>query len=204
MKYLLTVLTLCLLLFSIEVNAQADKFRKGEREYSGTFDATDADTISIANPEVTGDKTYTLVVWLDSLDGSSDSTLIQYRRAWRNAGTGGSDTLFLGASWKTGDGAGTAAGDTITGAALWDYCAYAIDAGSAQSWSTLKVHGGADGSLDDFDNDFDWRHGRRYECEFDFNGYNWRYLQLKLTKTADDSTVGTADSCKWNAELDID
>ncbi|MHC4676626.1 MAG: hypothetical protein ACYTBZ_29430 [Planctomycetota bacterium] len=206
MKKMIFLLLACLLLTNIGWG-QATGFQRRAWSYAVTLDATDADTISMPNLTYgnTGKATYTTIVWVDSLDGSSDSLLIQYRRAWINVGPVATDTLFLGAGWGKGlSKSGTAAGDTIIGAALWDYAAYAKDAGAACDWTDLDVYCGPSGTLDQFDNDFNWMHGRRYECILDFDGYNWRYVQLKFTKTGDDSTTGDADSIKVWIELDID
>jgi len=201
MRYL--SLIICILLIFVNAFGQVSNRRERAISFETTLDATDTDMITISNAQNTGKGTYTTIVWVDSLDGASDSLLIEYRRSWYPVAL--TDTLFLGPDGGFGlNAAGSAEGDTITGANLWTYTAYAITGGSAQSWKTLQVYGGPAGSLDDFDNDFDWEHGRRYECIFDFDGYNWRYLQVRVTKTANDSTVGNADSCRVHFQIDID
>lgn len=176
MKYLLTVLTLCLLLFSTEVNAQATNFQRNV-VVNKTFimDSTTTDTIVIGLPNNRGKATFAAYLSLDDLlegagyTASHDCLLIQYRPM---KGPGLADTLV------------SSAGGGIT-------------------WKNLQIYNGPAGSLTDFDNAITWVDSVNYMCAFDMDGLPWRHIEMLFTQSVTDCT--TKDDCtRVTIDFDVD
>jgi hypothetical protein len=73
----------------------------------------------------------------------------------------------------------------------------------AMSWTPLSIYNGPSGSLDDFDNAITWVDSAWYMCVVDMDGYPWRYIELKITQTANDCTE-CDDSTDIDLYMDID
>lgn len=168
MKYL-WILAICLFFAFGDVFAQATNFQwKAWYQESVDLDSTDAETLSVPLPWNRGKGVIAFYIRCDDTNATN--------------GHATHDSLKFDYRPMVASGRG----DTLIGStALF-------------SWTPLSIYNGPSGSLDDWDNAISWTDSAWYMCVVDMDGYPWRYIELKITQTANDCT-----ECDDSTDIDI-